>query len=314
VLKKTGIATLLVLLIFIAISVIQYWNEDTSELVAAQASSKDSFLDMPLGKTRYQVHGVTGSQTVILLHGFNGFIENFDLNVPTLVKAGYRVIVYDQWGRGLSDRPRNNLTPAAIRDQLNTLLSHLEVNEFALIGSSLGSVLAVDYALEYPDRVEQLILIAPAGWASENDPPEWLIKNQGIADLIFHHFGTSIIRPKVIDYFFEDVDPTTMALWDKYAALPGFTRSALSLMRHTPLRGYEGGWTQLGVSRTPTTVIWGMEDISFAHQNSTELRAMAPHVTIRSVPEAAHWLNIENAETVNRHILEALQKQRPPFD
>ena len=143
--------------LFSFVTIYQYYNEDMTALVAARNASGDKLINSEIGVTRYQIFGERNTKTVILIHSFNGFLESWNLNVNSLVNAGYRVVVYDLFGRGLSDRPRVNYDLRLFRRQLASVISEVGAEKVHLVGSSFGCVIASDYANHHSEKVESLI-------------------------------------------------------------------------------------------------------------------------------------------------------------
>jgi pimeloyl-ACP methyl ester carboxylesterase len=291
----------------LSISVFQYYNEDTSDFEAARESSTEQYLQLEPGSTRYQVFGNESSPTVVLVHSFNGFLESWAPNIESLVKAGYRVLTYDLWGRGLSARPRIDLSLPVFRRQLNALIKHLGANKVHLVGSSFGCVIASDYTLHNPSRVEKLVLIGPAGWPSEGDNTNRLLNIPILGDFVFHYFGESILKTKVEAYLYnKEAHYWAVEEWERFAAYPGFTRSALSTLRHSPVLDYTEGWRKLGALGKPTLFIWGKQDVSFPFANTEKVATLIPHAEIVGVEDAAHWVNIEKPLQTNEAVVSFL--------
>jgi pimeloyl-ACP methyl ester carboxylesterase len=103
-------------------------------------------------------------RTVVLLHGKNFSGAYWAPTVKVLTEAGYRVVVPDQIGFGKSAKPAvYQFSFHALAANTQSLLSSLGVEKFALIGHSMGGMLAVRTALMYPERVEKLVLVNPIG-------------------------------------------------------------------------------------------------------------------------------------------------------
>ena len=259
------------------------------------------------GTTRYQVFGEGNAPTVVMVHSFNGFLETWDPNVQALVRAGYRVVVYDLFGRGLSDRPRVDYDLAVFRQQLADVVRESGAARVHLVGSSFGCVIAADYALHHPDAVESLVFVGPAGWPLDTNRSP-LIDVPLVADVAFHYFGHAILEPKVKEYL---VDPDRFGdwieQWRQYANMPGFTRAALSTLRHAPVFDYSEGWQQFGALNKPTLVLWGKEDVSFPYSNAASVSERIPHADVIGIDGAAHWVNIEQAQRVNQAIYSFLK-------
>ncbi len=103
-------------------------------------------------------------KTVLLLHGklYNG--RYWEGVIPFLTSKGYRVIVPDQIGFGLSSQPDHyQFTFQDLAKNTNELLNYLHISKPIIIAHSMGGMLATRYALMYPDQVSSLILENPIG-------------------------------------------------------------------------------------------------------------------------------------------------------
>lgn len=101
--------------------------------------------------------------TVLLLHGknFNGYYWK-DV-IPFLTEAGFRVIVPDQVGWGRSAKPNIHYSFHLLAANTKKLLDTLGVPQVHVIGHSMGGMLAVRFALMYPQTVSRLVLKNPIG-------------------------------------------------------------------------------------------------------------------------------------------------------
>jgi len=250
------------LIIISSIIIYDYYNENTIDLKKAQINSNDDFLDLELGKMRYKIYGKENLNTIILIHGFNGFMECWSPNINSLVSAGYKVVVYDLWGRGLSDRPRIDLKIEIFREQLDELIEFIGSEKITLIGGSFGCVIASDYALNNPNKVEKLVFVGPAGWPSKENIPSSLINIPVLSHTIFHFFGEKIIKPKVENYLYDKKSNYwAVEKWEEYTNYDGYNRSALSALKNSPVIDYLEGWERIGEQEKPILLIWGKEDV-----------------------------------------------------
>lgn len=107
-------------------------------------------------------HG--NGRTVVLLHGKNFTAAYWEPTIRRLVEAGFRVVAPDQIGFGKSSKPHAyQFTFQALADNTRGLLDHLGIGRVALVGHSMGGMLATRFALMYPDRTEALALVDPIG-------------------------------------------------------------------------------------------------------------------------------------------------------
>jgi pimeloyl-ACP methyl ester carboxylesterase len=101
---------------------------------------------------------------VLLLHGKNFSGAYWQPTIAALVRDGYRVVVPDQIGFGKSSKPRHfQFTFHALARYTRDLLDGIGVRDVAVVGHSMGGMLAVRFALMFPDRARQLALINPIG-------------------------------------------------------------------------------------------------------------------------------------------------------
>ncbi|MCJ1437799.1 hypothetical protein MMC27_007186 [Xylographa pallens] len=105
----------------------------------------------------YALQG-TGAETVVLLNGLADDLSGWDLQLPALLAAGFRVLSFDNRGVGLSDQPLGPYTAALLADDTKALVTALGVERFHLVGVSMGGMIAQSYALAYPADVRSLVL------------------------------------------------------------------------------------------------------------------------------------------------------------
>src|SRR4030095_3352166 len=107
--------------------------------------------------------GQANGRTVVLLHGMNFFGEYGAGTINVLRKQGYRVVVPDQIGFGRSSKP---IIPYNFHDMaLNTrkLLESLGITKAAIVGHSMGGMLAARFSANYPDIAERTVICNPIG-------------------------------------------------------------------------------------------------------------------------------------------------------
>jgi pimeloyl-ACP methyl ester carboxylesterase len=118
-----------------------------------------------LGDLDVAFRDVGSGDVLVLVHGITGSMRNWALVAPALA-SGRRVISYDQRGHGLSSDPTppDDYTLDLLADDLRRLLDGLGVQRFALVGHSMGAMVAQTFVLAHPERVDRLVLIgATAG-------------------------------------------------------------------------------------------------------------------------------------------------------
>jgi len=131
------------------------------------------FIDVDGVRVHYQEAGDEHAPAMILIHGFASSTLVWSKVFLKLAEAGYRVIAVDMLGYGYSAKPRNGeYTIAGQAKLLARLLDRLGIPRAIFVGSSYGGAVAATCALDYPDRVEKLILVGPV---NNNRPLEFTL-------------------------------------------------------------------------------------------------------------------------------------------
>lgn len=126
-----------------------------------------AYLDVP-------ARGAANGRTVVLLHGKNFCAATWEATIATLADAGFRVIAPDQIGFCKSSKPRDyQFSFQQLASNTAALLNELGVSKAVVLGHSMGGMLALRYALMFPDGVEQVMVVNPIGledWQAKGVP------------------------------------------------------------------------------------------------------------------------------------------------
>lgn len=133
----------------------------------------EGFIPFREFNTWYRIVGEDdpGKFPLLCLHGGPGMPHDYMASLVRMARTGRRVIFYDQLGCGRSDRPDDPSlwTVDLFLDELRTVIDHLELQRYHLLGSSWGGMLAMEHALTKPSGLASLILAsAPASI------PQWI--------------------------------------------------------------------------------------------------------------------------------------------
>jgi len=127
-------------------------------------------------------------EDVVLIHGLGANRAFWHLDVLLSLGRKYRVTIYDLRGHGYSTMPSSGYTTADMAEDLYHLLRHLEIKKAHLVGHSLGGVVALHYAVLYPEQVASLIIadarvrsIQPTHYA--RDWPNWQTVKRYLEDI-----------------------------------------------------------------------------------------------------------------------------------
>ena len=135
---------------------------------AARTAAPGQFASLRDGVVHYQVTGPEAGPRAVLVHGVSGPMSGWDRVVPALEDAGFRVLRFDHFGRGYSDRLVRAHDEALYERELADLLEAVGwAGPVALVGSSMGAIVVAGFAARHPDRVARVVLVGPAGFPIE---------------------------------------------------------------------------------------------------------------------------------------------------
>ncbi|MFO7623568.1 MAG: alpha/beta hydrolase [Anaerolineales bacterium] len=140
------------------------------------AWSQSRFVEINGLQVHYEIAG-QGEPFFLLLHGFGASTFTWREIVPDLAQSG-TVLSYDRPGFGLTERPlewqdSNPYSPEESLGLLMGLLDHFGIEKAILVGNSAGGTVALQAALRFPERVEALVLVAPAVYTG-GGAPAWI--------------------------------------------------------------------------------------------------------------------------------------------
>jgi len=249
------------------------------------------------GVTAYRVHGERGPW-VVLVHGLLTPMYAWEGMAEALAAAGFRVLRYDQLGRGLSDRPdvRYDL-PLYVR-QLSELMTALGIERAHLVSWSMGCIVTSRLALEEPARVQHHVLIAPGLFVH---PPLRLrvIARLPFARRIIASRAAAFIDALPAEHLREPGRfPGYLARMREQLRYPGLGASFASTVLHYPW-GAGPELRQAGAHPRPVLLVWGEDDPATPYANAWRVQGLFPRAQLLTIPRGRHAPHVEHADEVN---------------
>jgi len=284
-----------------------------------------SLIDLPsIESVRRPVNGVDlhvvtagdpDDDLAVLLHGFPDFWYGWRHQIPALVEAGYYVVVPDQRGYNLSEKPRD-LDAYRMRELSGDIaeLIDAEGRERAhVVGHDWGAAVAWDLALRHPDTVDRLgIINVPHPTVMRQtlrSNPRQLLRSwymfafqlPAIPELVL---GRDDARG-VLDVLEESANPGAFSdedlahyrtAWRRQGAIRGAVNWYRALFRRSDRPPRE-------TVVAPTLVVWGDEDVALLPKMATESVGYCRDGRVERVPWASHWVHDEEPERVNEALV-----------
>jgi pimeloyl-ACP methyl ester carboxylesterase len=235
---------------------------------------------------------------LLLIHGIGDSSLTWRSLIPALART-HTIIAPDLLGHGASDKPRADYSVAAYANGMRDLLSVLEVDRATVIGHSLGGGVAMQFAYQYPERCERLVLISTGGVAREVNPLLRLASAPD-ADLLLPLVGIAATRVVVrnaftlLRRFGTDIGHDADDLLRVFEALPdatarrAFVRSLRAVVdwRGQVITMLDRCYLARGM---PTLLVWGARDAVIPYKHARIAHAAMPGSRLETFEDAGHF-------------------------
>jgi len=254
---------------------------------------------------------------VVLLHGFPEFWYGWRHQIPALVEAGCRVIVPDQRGYNLSDKPKGiqNYDVYTLAKDIIGLIDALGYEKVNLVGHDWGANVAWVLANKYPERLHKLSIM--------NVPHPAVIKRFLTRDFeqmrrswyVFFfqlpwlpeagmkqndwHSAVSALRGSGNTKSFtnEDIEKYKEA-WSQPNAMTSMLNWYRAVIRYMPKLPEDPR------IKIPTLMMWGMKDFALSHRMARPSMDYVDQGNLILFPEATHWVQHDAADEVNHYLID----------
>ncbi len=269
-------------------------------------------IQLSAGRTAYELTGPENAPLAVLVHGFSVPSYIWDPTLPALLAAGQRVLRYDLYGRGGSDRPKVDYNADLFDRQLFELLDGLGIQKPAsLVGLSMGGPISAEFTRRRPERVERLVLVDPAGFVDWKTIPIQLLRLPLLGEWLMNRFGRKmIVDSQPGDFHHPDRFPLYAGLARQQMERPGYLPALLSTLRKGPLGEQSELYRQVGQLGKPVLLIWGKEDRSFPVALTEKALALLPGASLQVIPDSGHIPHYEHPELVNPLLVDFLRNDR----
>ena len=263
--------------------------------------------------------GPKDGPVVVLLHGFPEFWYGWRKQMESLAAAGFRVIVPDQRGYNLSDKPGGaaSYALAELVSDVIAIADQLGQERIFLAGHDWGAAVAWSTALLHPGRIAKLVIVN--------------VPHPSVMRRFLNTRLKQMLRSWYI--FFFQIPWLPEALFSAFDFRMG-TRALCGSSRpgtFSPedLAQYRAAWSQPGALtaminwyraavryrtkfpdrtvRVPTRILWGERDKFLMKEMAHESLPYCPQGELFSFPNATHWLQHEEPETISQHLVKFFQ-------
>src|SRR2546425_13106026 len=278
---------------------------------AARAAAPGAFASLPDGYTHYEIGGPAdgnGGRVVVLAAGFSVPYYIWDPTFNALTSAGFRVLRYDYYGRGYSDRPAIPFSDEMYVRQLDELLKSLGITgPVDLTGISFGGSFITSFADKYPDRVRSLIYFDPSIRRPyplsllEHMPQVWGY----LTVLLDERFWAD---DQMSDFLHPERFPDWPKRYQEQMQFKGFRRSRLLEIKSNADVDQSDQFKRVGEHPRPVLVIWGKQDKTVPFDDSEFLMERLQNVRLLPVEGSGHLPTWEQPDIVHRELISFLRQ------
>lgn len=272
------------------------------------------FIEVDGGRIHYVDEGA--GPPVVLIHGLGGQMHNFTHSLLDRLKRDHRVIILDRPGSGYSTR-HGSAAFAAQAQTIARFIDALELERPLVVGHSLGGAIALALALDHPQRVGGLALLAPATQPGKEVPP--LFRGLYVRSRLMRRLmGWTLAIPMSIIYrelvlgtvFGSGAVPADYAIKGgglltlrprSYIAASSDLMAAIEDLRHLPAR--------YGSLTVPVGILFGTNDLLLDHAvHGGGLAAKLPGAHFELIEDGGHMIVITSADHCADFIARMVQR------
>jgi pimeloyl-ACP methyl ester carboxylesterase len=252
----------------------------------------------------YKEYNPDGGKSILLLHGLGATCDSWQLQIPDLESAGYHVIAPDSRGFGMSGFPGGRITIQVFAEDFKVLLNKLLITRAVVCGISMGGVIALQMALQYPELVEKLVLVNSYGKLRPDRLTGWgyfilrflLVQTLGlqtqaeaVAWRIFPKREQQVYRQELVRQILQ--------------ANPVVYRAAMRALARFDVEG------RLDRVRAPTLIITGERDQTISPRNQKVLAERIPGARQVVISGAGHAVTADKPAEFNKALIEFITSE-----
>ena len=230
--------------------------------------------------------------------------------------AHHALYALDLPGHGDSDKLTIDYDIAPGIKVFRRFLERIGEPRVALIGNSSGGLIALRFALEYPDQVTHLVLVDSVGLGKEVSWALRLAAVPPVGEVLLHRalvsvkgLGRRLFKvPQRIDPGLLRALHRARTIQLASGVMLAMARSGMGVMgvkKHTYLL------PRLGELKAPLLVVWGEDDKVMPVKHAWEVARRYPHTPVKVFPDTSHWPHMERADEFNELVLRFLWAEIP---
>jgi len=304
----------LVLLASISALLIVFWTPDTSyeDMRQKYGGGSSKFLHLDDGsRIHFRDQGRADGNVLLFIHGTSASLHTWE---PLISKLGadYRFVSLDLPGHGLTGvNFERNYSREAMVGAVWAVMDHLGIQEASLVGNSLGGEIAWASALDKPQRVRSLVLIAPSGaprqQASRSNIGFKILQTK-VGQMLMKKVSPRFIIKKSLLQTVSRPDVITEQMVDRYWELLRMEGNRQAMIDLANTTRDADAWRRFNAITQASLVIWGDDDGLLPVSMSTVFESELPNAKVERLRSVGHLPMEEAVTQVSSRILEFCMK------
>ncbi|QOY37165.1 alpha/beta fold hydrolase [Anaerobacillus isosaccharinicus] len=252
----------------------------------------------------YNHYASEHKQTIILVHGV-GMDSRYWYKLIPLLTDFYSVVSFDLQGHGNSTSGNEQISWEVLNEDLLSLVAHLNINQFHIIGHGLGANLATQFTYSYPNLIKTLTLISTIIYFPEDVIEEGLLLRKKLSEVNSLTALADYLVPKILlnskhhsdeELLYSSYQMVSPSLYIQYCEM--LVRNALSL-------------EQVSEITTPTLILTGEFDAIFPPKFTGLSAFTFPNNHYIVIPNASNGVFLDQPETTANSIKMFVMKDNP---
>src|SRR4051812_3758213 len=247
---------------------------------------------------------------VVLIHGLGGCWQNWLENIRPIAATGRRVIALDLPGFGFSEMPDEEISISAYGRCVNALCDDLDLGEVVLAGHSMGGFTACETAIQFPERVERIVLVSAAGITTSDIVQQPILAGARVLAALgtraVARSNKVVVRKRLRRPLYASFIryPDLIATDFLFEITQGSGRPAFNpALRAVLSYDFRDRLPEISV---PALIVWGSEDMLVPHSDAGEFERLIPRSRKVVLEDTGHSPMMERPQTVNELIVEFL--------
>jgi 4,5:9,10-diseco-3-hydroxy-5,9,17-trioxoandrosta-1(10),2-diene-4-oate hydrolase len=262
---------------------------------------------------RLHYHEAGAGQPLVLLHGSGPGVSawsNFRGNLSAFA-GRFRTILLDMPGFGQSGMPPlDRLYPQIAAEATLEFLDALGIEKASLLGNSMGGYAAAEFALTYPDRLERLVLMGPAGLAVNPFNPTDSEGSHRLSDFLADPTRANMVA--WVETMVADMAVIDDSLIDERlqnALAPGVVEATIAIFETFAQYPTETPpWTRAHKIENDTLITWGRDDNMLPVEGAFLAFAQMTNAELHIFSRCGHWAQVERKAEFERLVIEFLSR------